>query len=183
MSDSRNFDPTDPGFYKSQFAKRLRAVANELFEWKNYGDYSPDDLVSDTLRRCVEENWLERNDIRNPRAYTVGAMRHIFYHKLPELKRFVSGKEVDLATIDFPDRSDDARERLEIESIVKALQAYFPDDKRMRLFIRLKYGEGLKRRQIAEEMGIEPREVTDFDRRRKYRLPDSLILKLFGKVM
>ena len=172
MNDSRNFDPTDPDFYNSQFGKRLRAVANELFEGKKYGDYSPDYLVSDTLERCYEEKWLEREDIRNPRAYTVASMRNIFYDKLPELKRFGSGKEVDLGSVDLADRSDETQQRLEIESIVKALQAYFPDDKRMRLFIQLKYGEGLKRRQIAEEMGVDPREVTDFDRRRKYRISD-----------
>lgn len=111
MDDFSNFDPNSEEFFKRLFVKRLRAVANSFFEGKNYGDYSPEDLVSDTLQACCDEKWWERKDIRNPNAYTVRAMRHIFSKKLPELKKFHSGKEVDPDMLDSPDSLKKTRER------------------------------------------------------------------------
>jgi DNA-directed RNA polymerase specialized sigma24 family protein len=180
MNDFRNFDPNSEDFFKSLFVRRLRAVAKSLFEGKNYGDYSPEDLLSDTLQVYCDEKWWERKDIRNVNAYAVSAMRHIFLKKLPELKKFHSGKEVDQDTLPSPDSLEKTRERLETKSIVKALKSYFPDDKQVRIYIELKYGQGLKRSEIANVMGVEPREVTDFERRLRYRIPDSVLLKLIG---
>lgn len=179
MDDFHNFDPNSDEFYTS-VVKRLRGVAKSLFEGKNYGDYSPEDLLSDTLDLCYEEKWWERKDIRNINTYAVGAMRHIFFKKLPELKRFHSGKEVDPDTLASNDSFKKTREGLEIKSIVKALKSYFPDDKQMRLYIELRFGQFMKRGEIAEGMGLEPRKVTDLDRKLHYRIPDSVLLKLIG---
>ena len=180
MDDFRNFDPNDKDFFKSLFVRRLRTVANNLFEGKKYGDYSPEDLVSEALERCCEEKWAERKDIKNLEAYAVRALRNIFSKKLLELKIFHSGKEVDPDTLDSPDSLNKTRERLEIKSIVKALKAYFPDDKQMRLYIELRFGQFMKRGEIAKAMGLEPRKVTDLDRKLHYRIPDPVLSKLIG---
>ena len=180
MDDFSNFDPNSVDFFKSLFARRLRSAANTLFEGKNYGDYSPEDLVSETLERCCEEKWWEREDIKNLNAYAVRAMRHIFFGRLADLKVFHSGKGVDEDTLGSTDSIEKTRYRLELRSIVKALKSYFPDDKLMRLYIELRFGQFMKRGEIAEEMGVEPRKVTDYYRKLRYRIPDSVLLKLIG---
>jgi hypothetical protein len=108
------------------------------------------------------------------------AMQSILLKKLPELKKYHSGKELDLDTVDSPHSLKKTRDRLETKSIVMALKSYFPDDNQMCLYIELKYGEGMKRGEIAREMGVEPRKVTDFDRKLRYRIPDSALLRLIG---
>jgi hypothetical protein len=57
MDDFRNFDPISEDFYTSVFVRRLGKFAEKLFEGKNYGDYSAEDLLSDTIELCWRKKW------------------------------------------------------------------------------------------------------------------------------
>ena len=182
MDDFSNFDPEDAEFYNSIFVRRLRAVAKSIFEGKNYGDYSPEDLLSDTLERFyVKQPWKRRElqQFKRMFGYMVRVMRNIYLSRLPEHEtdsievlseeRFASSEGVEKN-----------QKALETKSIAKAMKSYFPGDKQMHTYIDLCYVCDLKRREIAEAMGLEPRDVTDLDRKLRYRIPDSVLLRFIG---
>jgi DNA-directed RNA polymerase specialized sigma24 family protein len=75
---------------------------------------------------------------------------------------------------------DKNQKALENRSIAKAMKSYFSGDKQMHTYIDLCYVYDLKRREIAEAMGLEPRDVTNLDRKLRYRIPDSVLLRFIG---
>lgn len=88
MDEFSNFDPEDDEFYASIFVRRLRAVAQSLFEGKKYGDYSPEDLLSDTLERFYVKRPWKRSELqpfKRMYGYTVQMMRNIHLKRVTKL--------------------------------------------------------------------------------------------------
>jgi DNA-directed RNA polymerase specialized sigma24 family protein len=180
MEEGATYDPQDGEFFKEFFIQRLRPIAVNLCGNQDRAK----DLVQDMATWFYDwKPWL-REGLSTYEAslrYTTKVMKNRHARQVVKdplstavgLESITSGPEPKVP------RLQRLAERRNLG--IKALRL-FKGDKRMQTFICLRFFSNLTRLEIADEMDLDPREVTDLGRRFRYRIRRERADKQLGLV-
>jgi DNA-directed RNA polymerase specialized sigma24 family protein len=181
IDDAATYDPLSGEFYKQFFMERLRPIAEILC-----GD--PDrakDLVQDTSKWFYHwRPWL-REGLATYGAslrYTTTVMKNIHASQSVEDPLAKAVELEGIISLDPPPKVARIQRLVEWRNLVIKVLRLFKDDKQMQTFICLKFLANMSRAEIAAEMNLDPREVTDLERRFEYRIKQQKGFKILGLV-
>lgn len=140
-----------------------REAANELFDecfetvrrslkQKLACPHDAEDLAQEACLKLFIE-WQRRDDIENPRAYLLQIARNLLYvhYSRKSTQLTDNGIDWDGLMADEPSLEDWANESLQLERIQRVWHELSP---KCRQALRLRWKEGLKVAEIAEQMNL-----------------------------